>query len=144
VSQPNQFTKARERGEPMPYRAPHKLDDQTKDKIRAEILSRRVYRYANAKGHALDKYRMEPAQVQAAKVLIDKGKPSLQAVETSTADPFEDMSVETMVEQCKALILSHPEIIQALNLIPNPAVVQQTGDMSTEPVVEQVIKDTGT
>jgi len=54
------------------------------------------------------------------------------------------MSVETMVEQCKALILSHPEIIQALNLIPNPAVVQQTGDMSTEPVVEQVIKDTST
>lgn len=116
----------------MPYRKPHKLDDQTKDKIRAEILSRRVYRYANAKGHALDKYRMEPAQVQAAKVLIDKGKPSLQAIEQSNADPFDSMSVEMMVEQCRALILSHPEIIQALNLVPAPVAVDQEAEQPAQ------------
>lgn len=128
MAQPNQFTKAKEQGLPMPYRKPHKLDEQTKDKIRAEILSRRVYRYANAKGHALDKYRMEPAQVQAAKVLIDKGKPSLQSIEAHDVDPLAAMSESEMVEVIRAHIHAHPEVMRALNLIPDPSVVPQSAD----------------
>lgn len=111
----------------MPFRRAHKLDDATKDKIRAEILSRRVYRYANAKGQALEKYRMEPAQVQAAKVLIDRGKPTLQAVEMSQSDPLQDMSLEDQIDMARALILQHPEIIQALNLqfVPSAVLIQE-------------------
>jgi len=131
MPQPNQFTKARERGEPMPYRKPHKPDDTTKDKIRAEILSRPAYRYANANGAALEKYRMEPAQVQAAKVLIDRGKPTLQAVEMTQTDPLEQMTAEEQMEMARALIAANPGLIQALNLQFAPAAVQQS-DHTTE------------
>ena len=66
------------------------------------------------------------AQVAAAKMLIDKGKPSLQSVEQSQADPLQDLSEDEILSMAKALISQHPEVIQALNLIPNPALVPQT------------------
>lgn len=66
----NQFTKGTRTAQ----------DEQTRDKIRAEILSKRLEKYAKAKGKAIQKYHMEPAQVAAAKVLIERGKPALQAV----------------------------------------------------------------
>lgn len=116
MSQPNQFTKARERGEPMPYRAPHKLDDATKDKIRAELLARRLYKYAKASGEKAKKYSMEPAQVQAAKVLIDRGKPVLQAVEQRNVGEFEGKSEDELVASVNALILANPGLIERLGI----------------------------
>lgn len=61
-------------------------DEQTKDKIRAERLAKRLFKYANSKGKAAEKYRMESAQVQAAKVLIERGKPALQAIEQKVVE----------------------------------------------------------
>jgi hypothetical protein len=57
VSQPNQFTRAEEQGIPKPagatvhYRqAELSTTSQTKDKMRAEHLARRLYNFAKAKG----------------------------------------------------------------------------------------------
>src|SRR5258706_12528823 len=71
-------------------KGPRKEHDQsTKDKIRAELLAQRMYKFAKAKGKSADKYRMDSAQVAAAKVLIDKGKPSLQAVEQTEINQWD-------------------------------------------------------
>jgi hypothetical protein len=117
----NQFTKG--------TRTEH--DEATKDRIRAELLSKKYYKFAMASPKRQVKMGISKEQVAAAKMLIDKGKPSLQSIESKDIDPFDDMSVEMMVEQCRALILSHPEIIQALNLVPAPALVTTETDTST-------------
>lgn len=102
----NQFTKG--------SRKSH--DQATKDKIRAELLAKRLYKYANSKGEKAKKYRMDTAQVAAAKVLIDKGKPSLQAVEQVDRDPWADKSEEDIETMVKALITSHPGLIAKLGI----------------------------
>lgn len=99
----NQFTKG--------TRTRH--DDATKDKIRAELLSKRLEKYAKAKGKTIDKYRMEPAQVAAAKVLIERGKPALQAIEQTNINPLEQMSEEEVSQQAMALITSRPHLVIA-------------------------------
>jgi len=106
------------------------MDPRQKAQIQATQLLNRLHKYALARGKKAEKLAMKAEQVSAARAVIDKGLPSLQAIETKEADPFNDMSVETMVEQCRALILSHPEIIQALNLVPAPAVVTTETDTS--------------
>lgn len=98
----NQFTKG--------TRTKH--DEATKDKIRAELLSKRLEKYAKAKGKSIEKYRMEPAQVAAAKVLIERGKPALQSIEQTTVNPLEQMNEEELREQVKALITLHPWLIE--------------------------------
>lgn len=98
-------------------KGPKKAHDQsTKDKIRAELLAKRLYKFANAKGETAKKFRMDAAQVAAAKVLIDKGKPSLQAVEQTNLDPIGQMSEEEIEGMVKALITSHPGLIQRLGI----------------------------
>jgi hypothetical protein len=100
----NQFTKG--------TRKAH--DESTKDKIRAEQLSKRLEKYAKAKGKGIDKYRMEPAQVAAAKVLIERGKPALQAVEQTIINPMDQMSEEEVREMAKALITSQTSVVFGL------------------------------
>lgn len=100
----NQFTKG--------TRKAH--DESTKDKIRAEQLSKRLEKYAKAKGKSIEKYRMEPAQVAAAKVLIERGKPALQAIEQTVINPLEQMSEEEVMEMAKALITSRVSIVFGL------------------------------
>lgn len=97
----NQFTKG--------TRTKH--DDATKDKIRAELLSKRLEKYAKSKGKNIDKYRMEPAQVAAAKVLIERGKPALQAIEQTILNPLEQMNEEQLRDMVKALITSNPWLL---------------------------------
>lgn len=98
-------------------KGPKKAHDQgTKDKIRAELLAKRLYKYANAKGENARKYRMDAAQVAAAKVLIDKGKPSLQAIESTESDPWANKSEEDIENMVKALITSHPGLIARLGI----------------------------
>lgn len=130
----NQFTKG--------TRTQH--DESTKDQIRAELLSKRYYKFAMSKGEKAKKMGIGPAQVAAAKMLIDKGKPSLQSVESKDSDPLQDLSEQGLVDMAKALILQHPEVIRALNLIPDPAVVQQTGDMGLVSTITEPIESTGT
>ena len=103
----NQFVR---RGPPDRIKTGH--DESTKDKIRAEMLSKRLEKYAKAKGKQVDKYRMEPAQVQACKVLIDRGKPMLQAVQQTTVDPITAMSLEEQIEVVKTLIRTTPELLR--------------------------------
>lgn len=82
-------------------------DEQTKDKIRAERLAKRLFKYANSKGKAAEKYRMEPAQVQAAKVLIERGKPALQAVEQRiTEEPKSEVEIMAQLRS----LLADPSI----------------------------------
>jgi hypothetical protein len=110
------------------------MDPRQKAQIQATQLLNRMHKFALGKTIGGQEIKMDGNQVAAARAVIDKGLPSLQSIETKELDPLDDLSVEQMVEQCKALILSHPEIIQALNLIPNPAVVQQSGDTPSEKV----------
>lgn len=96
-------------------KGPKKNHDQaTRDKIRAELLAKRMYNFAKAKGQKADKLAMSQAQVAAARVLIDKGKPSLQAIEQTNLNPLDAMSPEEIGEQVKALITSRLELLYAV------------------------------
>ena len=97
----NQFTKG--------TRTKH--DESTKDKIRAELLSQRLFKYAKAKGKTAEKLKMEPAQVAAAKVIIERGKPALQSIEQTNINPLEQMSPEEIEEQAKALITARVSLV---------------------------------
>lgn len=116
----NQFTKG--------TRTEH--DEATKDRIRAEMLSQRYYRFAMAKPERAKKMGINQAQVATAKMLIDKGKPSLQSVESITLNEWDKLSEQEVLDMAKALILQHPEVIQALNLVPAPSVVATETDTS--------------
>jgi hypothetical protein len=59
---------------------------------------------------------MDSAQVAAAKVLIDKGKPSLQAIESVEADPWKDRTEEEIGDMVQALIARHPGLIKQLGI----------------------------
>lgn len=104
----NQFTKG--------TRKHH--DEATKDKIRAELLSKRLEKYAKAKGKSIEKYRMEPAQVAAAKVLIERGKPALQAITQENINKWDSMSAEEIEALVRSLITSNPELIAKLGIKP--------------------------
>ncbi len=106
---PNQFSR---RGPPDKLKKHH--DESTKDKIRAEMLSKRLEKYAKARGKQIAKHHMEPAQVQAAKVLIERGKPALQSIEQKTINPHDDMSEEQLREQVRALIASDISVLIAI------------------------------
>lgn len=112
----NQFTKGTRK----------KHDEATKDRIRAEALARRVYKYAKATGERVNKYRMEPAQVAAAKVLIERGKPALQAIEQKTTE--EPVTEEQLMAQLRALLAdpgARAQIQAMLNGSPAPVAPQQ-------------------
>jgi hypothetical protein len=98
----NQFTKGSRSSQ----------DDSTKDKIRAEVLSKRLEKYAKAKGKSIDKYRMEPAQVAAAKVLIERGKPALQAITQEIIE--EQPSPSEAVGKLVSLLSANPSLLRPL------------------------------
>ncbi len=93
-------------------------DESTKDKIRAELIAQRLFRFAKAKGKGASKQAMSQAQVAAAKVIVDKGKPSLQAIAQTQVNPYESMSEEEILEQVRALINLHPGLIERLGIKP--------------------------
>ena len=98
----NQFTKG--------TRTKH--DEATKDRIRAEQLSKRLEKYAKAKGKSIEKYHMEPAQVAAAKVLIERGKPALQAIEQTIRE--EVRTEEEIKASLASLISGNPALLKPL------------------------------
>lgn len=107
----NQFSR---RGPPDRIKTGH--DEHTKDKIRAEMLSQRLEKYAKARGKQIAKHHMEPAQVQAAKVLIERGKPALQAIEQTIHNPIDQMSDEETLALIQALIAANPALASRLNI----------------------------
>ncbi len=113
----NQYTKAEEEGREKPVgqnlftQGKKKgLDAYEKAKIRAGIAADKLERFLNGE---LD---MSPAQVSAAKVLIDKGLPSLQAIETKEVNDWERMTEDEMMEMVNALITANPGLIQRLGI----------------------------
>lgn len=128
----NQFTKG--------TRTKH--DDATKDKIRAELLSKRLEKYAKARGKGIVKHHMEPAQVAAAKVLIERGKPALQSVEQIIVNPMDQMSPEEIYQQAKALITS--EIALLLRVLDEDPALRASvqAHLSQKPVLVQHKQDT--
>lgn len=95
----NQFTKG--------TRKAH--DESTKDKIRAEVLSRRMYKFAKAKPDKRDELDMTQAQVAAAKVLIERGKPALQAVtQTITEEPKSEAELMAQLDALLPTLLADP------------------------------------
>ena len=121
---PNQFTKG--------TRTQH--DESTKDRIRAELLSKRLEKYAKARGKQIAKHHMEPAQVAAAKVLIERGKPALQSIEQTILSPTDQMSEDEIVEYVNALITSNPGLIQKLGIGLRP--------VETSPETSNTVVDT--
>lgn len=142
---PNQFTQAEERGEVKPAganqfttgaRTHH--DSSTRDRMRAEKAAHKLERLADGEIDLTDK------QIAACTALIPYGKPKLSSVESHETNEWDGMNENELLELSRALILQHPEIIQALNLIPNPAVVQQTSDIPSETTKPELIENTGT
>jgi hypothetical protein len=91
-----------------------KQPQATKDKIRAENLSQRLEQFVAGE------IELSQAQVSAAKVLIDKGKPSLQAVSQSQEDPMAGRTEEELLEQIRDLISSRPELLAGVKHLVEP------------------------
>lgn len=91
-----------------------KHDDSTRDKMRAEHLARRLYAFAagTTDEETGEKVEMDATRIAAAKILIDKGKPNLQAVEQTTVNEFEQMGMDEIRDMVRALISSHPELLR--------------------------------
>lgn len=121
----NQFTKG--------TRTKH--DESTKDKIRAEVLSVRLEKYAKARGKQIAKHHMEPAQVAAAKVLIERGKPALQSIEQTNLNPLDQMDEEEIKGMVRALITAHPWLLR--EFAPGPQLDKDAESTATNVVSSQ-------
>jgi hypothetical protein len=88
----NQFTKGTRK----------RHDEQTIDKIRAEALAKRLFKFAKAKSNKRKDLDMSPAQVAAAKVLIERGKPALQSIEQRITE--EPVTEEQLMAQMHSLL----------------------------------------
>lgn len=92
-------------------------DTAQRDRVRAELLAQRL------ELHAKGRVEMSATQVAAAKVLIDKGKPSLQAIEHQEIDARDRIPESELLGQLQAIISANPGLLQQLNAI---AAQQQT------------------
>ena len=101
--------------------------DRDKDRHRAECAAAMLERHLDGK---LD---MSATQVQAAKILLDKGKPSLQAVEQTMLEPAMARTESEILDQLRAYIAQHPELIAEL-------VGAQARDAGSAPVPIEVPK----
>jgi hypothetical protein len=121
----NQFTKGTRK----------KHDEATKDKIRAEHLARRMYKFARAKGDKRLELDMTQSQVAAARVLIERGKPALQAVEQTILNPIDAMSEDEIRESVRSLITLHPWLLEEFRPGPKaPDAEQQSTATSLDKV----------
>lgn len=114
-------------------------DDATKDKIRAEVLSRRLEKFAKARGKQIQKHHMEPAQVAAAKVLIERGKPALQAVTQTVIE--ETPSPQEAVGKLVSLRSENPALLKPLLADPGFRAALQSMLNGAPSVVEQPHND---
>lgn len=103
-----------------------RMDPAQKDKIRAEMMMQRMVDCAEGK------IELTTAQVSAAKVVLDKVKPSLQAIQQSTEDPWADKSEDELLESVVALITSQPQLLARVRAALEPV----------RPVLERGMDDT--
>lgn len=131
MAQPNQFTKAAEAGQEKPAganqfttgkRTTH--DESTRDKLRSEFAAKVLERIARSRKASTSD------RCAAAKALLPYGKPILSSTEMATINEWDKLSEQEVLDMAKALILQHPEVIQALNLVPAPSVVATETDTS--------------
>lgn len=121
----NQFTKARAEGREPPKSSNQFIkgtreehDPQTKAKIRAAFAADKLEEYLRGECD------LDSSKVAAAKALMDKGLPSLQAVESTETNQWDKLSEQELLSMVQALITSRPELIAALNLQPKPVQVE--------------------
>ena len=79
-----------------------------RDRVRAE------YAAAKLEAHIAGTLKMSPSQVQAAKVVIDKGKPSLSAIEATVVDAAATRSEADIIGDLRALFAAHPGLVQQI------------------------------
>lgn len=132
----NQFTKAEELGTPKPAGSNQfttgkrtKHDQATIDKIRAERAAQIAEEILEDKESSRDQ------KLAAAKVLLPYGKSTLQSIESREISQWEAMSEEEIETLVKALITSHPGLIQRLGIGLRP--VQASSDTSNGDVQAQ-------
>ena len=121
----NQWTKAKE--------VQGKVNERDRDRVRAEVLADRLEKHVNGK------VDLSPTQVQAAKILIDKGKPSLQAIEqTNSEEPPTEQEIMAQLHsllanpgtraQLQAMLDGAPKLVTDSQSEPvNVVGKQQTG-----------------
>lgn len=101
----NQYTSAAELG--MPAKA-----ERSKDAVRAELLCQRLAAFAlDQPGEDGQKVELDAVRVQAAKILIDKGKPNLQAIEQVNYDGDEHADPEQLKAKLKAIATANPSLL---------------------------------
>jgi hypothetical protein len=104
----NVYTSAEELG--MPGKA-----ERSKDAVRAEVLANRLYQFAaEQKDENGKEVVMDPVRVQAAKILIDKGKPNLQAIEQVNYDAVDTMDEESLMAMLKSIVTANPALLSRL------------------------------
>lgn len=143
----NQFTKAKEEGKEPPKAENayttgkrDKMDAAQKAKIRAAFAADKLEQYMKGE------IELTAPQVSAAKILMDKGMPSLQAVEQTEVSDLEKMSEEELLGLVNALITSHPGLISKLGIGLRPVDASSPGHKDTESTATNVVdsQQTGT
>jgi hypothetical protein len=81
-----------------------------KDAIRAEFAAKKL----EAHMRSPEKNTLTPTQVSAAKILMDKGKPSLQAVEQTNIEPALARTESEIIESLNKIIDANPDILTQL------------------------------
>jgi Asp-tRNA(Asn)/Glu-tRNA(Gln) amidotransferase B subunit len=127
----NQFTRAAEEGKPKPPGANQfttgkrrKHDQATIDKIRAERAAQVAEEILEDPDSSRDQ------KLAAAKVLLPYGKSTLQSIESREISQWESMSEEEIENMVRALITSHPGLIQRLGIGLRP--IQVSSDEPNE------------
>ncbi len=104
----NVYTSAEELG--LPGKA-----ERSKDAVRAEALANRLYMFAAEEKDAEgNKVEMDSVRVQAAKILIDKGKPNLQAIEQVNYDAVDTLDEEALMAMLRSIITANPALLSRL------------------------------
>ena len=128
----NQFTKAEELGTEKPKGSNQfttgkreKMDDLTKAKIRAAYAADKLEDYLRGE------CELDSSKVAAAKALMDKGMPSLQAVEQTTyEEPKSEAEIKAQLHALLPVLLKDPGTraqIQAM-LTGTPTSVSDTNE----------------
>ncbi len=97
----NAYTSAQELG--FPAKA-----ERAKDAVRAELLAQRLDAFVRGE------CELSPAQVQAAKILIDKGKPNLSSVDQTLHDAADEMTESELAAKIKAVVQKQPELLSKI------------------------------
>lgn len=131
------------------------MREDTREKLSAEDHRQRIKTgmlTARLQRAALGKVEMSTNQVQAAKVLLDKAIPTLQAVESVITEVAANRSESDLLNDLREIIKQHPDLIQQLlaeqarstdNPGPKPvAAGQQPADVRSSDVMSNDINAT--